>query len=101
MNSRYSNRPLPVGNPLANAVLVIVGVLAIGVSLFLGMVAFVVLGSFVLVMAAIIAIRLWWFQWRMRKSGPGTRPTRTSEGPKGVIEGEFRTVSRDSDEPDA
>ena len=101
MNSQYTNRPIPVGNPLANALVVIVGALAIGVSLFLGMVVFVVLGSIVLVMAAIIAIRLWWFQWRMRKSIHGKRARQAAGTPDGAIEGEFRVVSRDSDDPDA
>ena len=47
---RYSsvNRGIPGGNPIANALVVIVGVLAIAASLVLGFFAFVVLGSIVL-----------------------------------------------------
>ena len=52
---RYSsvNRGIPGGNPIANALVVIVGVLAIAASLVLGFFAFVVLGSIVLVLGAI------------------------------------------------
>jgi protein-S-isoprenylcysteine O-methyltransferase Ste14 len=90
---RYSsvNRGLPGGNPIANALVVIVGVLAIAASLVLGFVAFVVLGSIVLVLGAIIALRVWWFN---RKLGKQVGNAQTAqEG--GVIEGEYHVVKRD------
>ena len=43
------NRGIPAGNPIANALVVIAGALAIGASIVLGFFAFVVLGSIVLV----------------------------------------------------
>ncbi len=97
MNSGYKQGPLPTGNPLANALVVVVGALAIGVSLVLGMVAFVVLGSVVLVLAAIVAIRLWWFQRGMKKQGRNRSSARSDRQEDGVIEGEFRIVSADKD----
>lgn len=97
MNSGYKQGPLPTGNPLANALVVIVGALAIGVSLVLGMVAFVVLGSVVLVLAAIVAIRLWWFQRGLKKQARNRSSGRSEQNTDGVIEGEFRIVSRDDD----
>jgi len=88
---------LPTGNPLANALVVVVRALDIGVSLGLGMVAFVVLGSVVLVLAAIVAIRLWWFQRGLKKQARNRSSSRSKQNPDGVIEGEFRIVSPDDD----
>jgi len=91
LNMQFSNRQIPAGNPLANALIVIVGALAIGASLILGFVAMIVIGSIVLMMAAIVGIRVWWANRRMlRRAGPG-RPKPDSSGPN-VIEGEFRVI---------
>ena len=90
MDIRYKNRQLPAGNPLANAIVVVVGVLAIGLSLLLGVVVFVALASLFLVLAAIVGIRLWWARRKLRKAG-GQR----SQAGIDVIEGEFRVVSRE------
>ena len=51
---KYSsiNRGIPAGNPIANALVIIVGALAIGASIVLGFVAFVVLGSIVLILGS-------------------------------------------------
>lgn len=92
---------MPTGNPIANALVVLAGIVLIGFSLVLGFVAFIAIGSVVLVMASIIGIRVWWMQRRFRKaakqeSGP-TAPPSSSEGD--LIEGEYRVISRDSDEP--
>ena len=89
---RYStpNRGFPAGNPLANALVIIVGALVIGASIVLGFLAFVVLASVILVMAAIIGIRVWWLSRKLRKSGKeapgGARP------PSRVIEGEYHVI---------
>lgn len=90
------------GNPIANAIVVIVGVLALALSLVLGFVAFVALGSLFLVLGAIIAIRLWWaqrkFRRQARRSGQDDSPG-DRRGPD-VIEGEYRVIrmrTRDRD----
>ena len=90
---RYSsvNSGFPGGNPIANALVVIVGVLAIAASLVLGFFAFVVLGSIILVLGAIIGLRVWWFN---RKLGKQLRNAR-SASQSGVIEGEYHVVKRD------
>ncbi|MBT8105752.1 MAG: hypothetical protein HKO69_01710 [Woeseiaceae bacterium] len=90
---RYSsvNRGIPGGNPIANALVVIVGALAIAASLVLGFFAFVVLGSIVLVLGAIIGLRVWWFNRKL-----GKQLKNAQEAPQGgVIEGEYHVVKRD------
>ena len=69
MKNSTGNRGLPVGNPIANALLAIVGVLAVAASVVLGLVAFFVLGAIVVVLAAIIGIRLWWFNRGLARGG--------------------------------
>jgi protein-S-isoprenylcysteine O-methyltransferase Ste14 len=92
---KYSslNRGIPAGNPIANALVVIVGTLAIGASVVLGFFAFVVLGSIVLVLGAIIALRVWWFNRRLGKQETGRPPPQEPKG--GVIEGEYHVVKGD------
>lgn len=95
---RYStsNRGFPAGNPLANALVIIVGALVIGASIVLGFLAFVVLASVILIMAAIIGIRVWWLNRKFRKAaaeGRGGAPK-----PGGVIEGEYHVVVEQREE---
>lgn len=86
-----ANRGIPAGNPIANVFVILVGALAIGASIVLGFVAFIVLGSIVAVLAGLIGLRLWWFKRKLAK-----RPRRTAGKAEpatgGVIEGEFRVV---------
>jgi len=99
LNYSSSNRGFPAGNPIANALVIIVGALVIGASIVLGFVAFVVLGSIILIFAAIVGIRLWWFNRKLRRAGgrraPGDRGANSSIG---IIEGEFRVVDEERDE---
>lgn len=95
MNQYYQNRKLPFSNPLANALVVLVGALAIGASIVLGFIAFVTLGSLILVLAAIIGIRVWWFNRKLARQDKAGRPDSTTRGAVRVevIEGEYRVVS--------
>jgi hypothetical protein len=89
---KYSsiNRGFTAGNPIANIFVIIVGALAIGVSVVLGFFAFVVLGSIVLIMAAIVGLRVWWFNRQLGRQGSqGGRNKPTG----GIIEGEYRVVA--------
>ena len=81
-------------NPIANALVVLVGVLVIAASIVLGFVAFVVLGSVLLVLGAIVSLRMWWLN---RKLGGPTRsrPGQADSAAGGVIEGEYHVVKRD------
>jgi len=70
---------------------VLVGALVIGLSIVLGFVAFVILGSVIAVLAAIIGIRLWWLNRKVLRKAGRRRPEGSAAGDR-VIEGEFRVV---------
>jgi len=93
-NTMYT-RGFSAGNPIANALVVIVGALAIAASIVLGFVAFVVLGSIILVLAAIVGIRVWWFNRKLRREGTGTGAPDQRPPGDGVIEGEYHVVKGD------
>ena len=85
---------MPTANPIANALVVLVGVLVIAASIVLGFVAFVVLGSVLLVLGAIVSLRMWWLNRKL--GGAATRaPGGAGSAPGGVIEGEYHVVKRD------
>ena len=71
MTQQFRHRQFSAGNPLANALVVVVGAVVIGVSFVLGIVAFVALASAVLVLGAIIGVRVWWLN---RKLGTQVLP---------------------------
>jgi predicted lipid-binding transport protein (Tim44 family) len=106
LNQRFKNRQMPSGNPLANLLVVVVGVLTIAMSVVIGFFAFVALAGFVLIVATVVGIRTWWlrrkFDGAQYKAGSGEEP---AAGPKAVIEGEFQVVGsekpRDSSDPGA
>ena len=79
---------------------VVVGVVAIAISLVIGVVAFFTLGAAVLVLASVIGIRIWWLGLKARRPGrqkPVKDPA-TSAGSRerSVIEGEYRVIARDN-----
>ena len=103
MIRQNSNRHLSAGNPIANALVVIVGALVIGASIILGVVAFVAIGGILLVLAAVLGIRMWWFERKLPKQARPARPQSQSRpADSTVIEGEFKVVSaeRQEDRPD-
>lgn len=94
MTYQYRNKQFPLGNPLANALVIIIGSLVIGASIVLGLMAFVILGSLVLVMGSVIGIRVWWLNRRLRKEYEDRRRARGDAGGEtDVIEGEYRVLS--------
>jgi hypothetical protein len=94
LNRQFGKRQIPAGNPLANALVVIVGALAIGASLILGVVALLVLGSIVMVLAAIIGIRVWWLNRRLAGQYKSARD-KTAAQQVDIIEGEYRIITPD------
>lgn len=91
---------MPAGNPIANVFVIVVGALAIGVSIVLGFVAFVVLGSIVAVLAAVLGLRMWWFNRKLRAQGQQTGEA-SRPHPGGVIEGEYHVLDADEDHRDS
>ena len=57
------------GNPIANVLVIIAGALVIGASIVLGFFAFLAISAIVLVAAAVIGLRAWWFNRRLRRAG--------------------------------
>lgn len=99
MRYTYIKKDFPGGNPIANVLVIIAGALVIGISIVLGFFALVALSAVVLVSAAIIGVRVWWLNRKLRA---GTAKTAASPGggtdsSPDVIEGEYRVVSDDRD----
>lgn len=96
MAPMHQARRFPFSNPLANALVAVVGVLAVGASLVLGFLAFVTLGVLLLILASVVGIRIWWFNRRFRRragqEGPGGPAPEQSTDVR-IIEGEYRVVS--------
>ena len=90
MQKIHIKNGLPGSNPLANALIVIVGAIVIGITLVLGFFAFLALSAAVLVAAAVITIRAWWIG---RNAPPATNRSTAVEGD--LIEGEFHVVKKD------
>jgi len=88
------NRGIPAGNPIANALVIIVGALVIGASIVLGFFAFIVLAGIVLVLGAIISMRVWWLNRRLARAGHATSTTGQTVRHR-VIEGEYHVVKGD------
>lgn len=95
---RYSvnQRGLPAGNPLANLLVIVAGALVVAASVVLGFLAFVVLASIILVIAAIVGVRVWWLSRKLKKQAPQEQ---TEAQGHDVIEGEYHVVVEDREEP--
>jgi len=100
LSQQFPRRQFSNGNPLASALVVIVGVIVIALSLALGFLVFLIIGGFMLVMAMIIGMRTWWMTRRFGNGSQGAQTQRAdSSGQSRVIEGEFHEVeSEDSNE---
>jgi hypothetical protein len=88
---------LSAGNPIANALVIVAGAVLLTASLILGFFAFLALSSIVLVVAAGVGIRVWWLNRKLARDARDSRGRPPERN--GVIEGEYRVVSRDQDEP--
>lgn len=103
MIEQFRHRRFSASSPLANALVLVVGALVIGVSIVLGVVAFVALALAALIMGTVIAARVWWLNRKLgrahnRQARQGQRHAAGGD----VIEGEFRVVARDTEsDPDS
>lgn len=96
-SSNYSpRRGFPAGNPIANALVIVVGALVIGASIILGFFAFVLLASVLIVLSAIVGLRVWWFNRKLDKSAARQGGKKPAPG-ESIIEGEYRIVRRQED----
>ncbi len=98
---RYSSfdRSFPAGGPLASALVIIVGSLVIAASIVIGFFAFVILGSLLLILAAVVSIRLWWYRRELSRN-PALRTARAGRHAEDreTIEGEYRVVVEETEE---
>jgi hypothetical protein len=100
VNQQFRNRQFSAGNPLANVLVVIVGIIVISLSLALGFVVFVGIAGFMLVMAAIISVRAWWLNKRFGAQKRGEQVHKSSDGQiHRVIEGEYHEVKSGQSDP--
>jgi uncharacterized membrane protein YphA (DoxX/SURF4 family) len=98
LNQQFKHRQFPAGNPLANVLVIVVGVIVIGVSFVLGVFAFVALLAAAIVMAAIIGVRVWWLNRKLgTRQKSHVNQKRGSASGSEIIEGEFRVVGPDKD----
>ena len=90
---RYTFSNFPAGNPIANAVVIIVGAIAILASIVVGFFAAVVLGAALLILAAFIGIRVWWLRRKLSRSGSDSRTgMAVGRSSTQTIEGEYHVV---------
>src|SRR5512138_2609909 len=82
------------GNPLAQALSVLVFAALLTVALVMGFVLVAMLLGLGVVLAVVLVVRTWWLRRKFR-GGPPSGPQPTDS--KRLIEGEYRVV----DEPDA
>ncbi len=100
MTNGYQRPPLlPPARP--GGVLGLLATIAAGVvAALLGVFFFAVFLAFILVAAAVIAIRVWWLR-RSMAAGPGADKRRTPTRPGGgtILEGEYHRVDKDRKRP--
>ena len=92
MNQQFRHGQFPAGNPLANALVVIVGIVVISLSLALGFFVFLGIAAFVVVTAAAMAVRNWWLGRRIRGAGDAPQAQARKRSERLVIEGEYEQV---------
>jgi len=101
VNQQFRHRQFPAGNPLANVLVVIAGLVVLSLSLALGFFVFIAVASFVLVMAATMSVRNWWLRRRfgqVRGRPAGGRDPGGRRVPQ-TIDGEYREVRPDNERP--
>ena len=100
MNQHFRHRQFAAGNPLANILVVIAGIIIIAISLALGFFVFLGMAGFVLLMAAVMSVRGWWYRRRFASKAAGeAEPNRHTTVRKQIIEGEYREVRRSQRRP--
>jgi len=93
VNQQFRYRQFQAGNPLANILVVIVGILFISLALTLGFFVFLGIAGLVLFMGVVMTIRGWWYRRKFRATQGDEAPdqTRVHETHQ-IIEGEYQEV---------
>ena len=81
------------GNPLANAITAVLGVIALAAAIAFGLVAFVIFAIAAAVFVSVVALRVWWLGRKLKKrvdAAPG--PSRQGAT---VIDVEYEVLDRD------
>lgn len=98
MIQEFKQRQFPAGNPLANVLVIVVGVLVIAVSFVLGVVALLALLAAAVVLAAVIGARVWWLNRKLaRRPKNHVHQRGETRASARIIEGEFRELGPDKD----
>jgi hypothetical protein len=93
VSRQFKYRQFSAGNPLANVLVVIVGIIVISLSLALGFIVFIGIAGFMLVMAAVISVRVWWLKRSIRASNGSEQVKASSQREtQRIIEGEYHEV---------
>jgi hypothetical protein len=102
VRQQFKYRQFPAGNPLASALVVVVGIIVISLMLALGFVVFIGIAGFMLVMAVVISVRAWWLKKRFGASKDAEQvKTSSRRETHRIIEGEYQEIrSRRSDRED-
>ena len=100
MNKQFRHRQFSAGNPLANVLVAIGGIIIIAISLALGFFVFLGIAGIVLLMAVIMTVRGWWYRRQFgRKSRPEQEIRRDTAVRRQIIEGEYREVGQSRNDP--
>ncbi len=100
MNKQFRHRQFSAGNPLANVLVAIGGIIIIAISLALGFFVFLGIAGIVLLMAVIMTIRGWWYRRQFgRKSRQEQDTRRKTTVRQQIIEGEYREVGQSRHDP--
>lgn len=85
----------PTTNPFLNGLMVVLGFLALGAAMLLGLVVLAVFLVSLFVLAGVVGLRLWWLRRKMakRRDAAGVRDLHDRSAARhDVIEGEYRVV---------
>ena len=95
MNQQFRYRQFPASNPLANVLVIIVGILVISLSLALGFIVFVGIAGFMLVMGIVMRVRYWWLGRATGGQKAAEHPGKPQpSGQPRIIEGEYQEVRK-------
>ena len=83
-------------NPLANFATIVVGAVVAAGALLLGFLTFTFLAGVLLVVACIVAVRIWWIRHIVLRRGAApasSKPDQNAPNRPVTIEGEFKSVN--------